>query len=122
MVNPPFAPLTCHKDGGHPLIRGYMTDNTKAFKEIIDYLNQKTGKKFRVANNGNRRLIAGRLAEGYTIEDFKTVIDKKVLKWKDNPRMRDYLRPETLFRPCHFDSYLNESEQYNNPEQEWTEK
>ena len=55
-------------------------------------------------------MIKARLDEGYTVDDFKTVIDKKVKAWKDDPKMSAYLRPETLFRPSHFESYLNEIE------------
>lgn len=78
--------------------------------EVISYLNEKTGKQFRVTNEASAKLIRGRLAEGYKVEDFKTVIDKKVRTWKDKSDMAQYLRPDTLFSKSHFDSYLNEVE------------
>ena len=34
---------------------------------------------------------------GYTADDMKSVIDKKVSEWKDSDKMRGYLRPRTLF-------------------------
>ena len=46
--------------------------------------------------------------EGHTVDDFKTVIDKKYAEWGQNPKMSKYLRPETLFSAEHFESYLNE--------------
>ena len=48
-----------------------------------------------------------RLKENYTLQQFKTVIDIKSLKWLNDPKMVDYLRPETLFG-SKFESYLNE--------------
>jgi len=81
---------------------------TPAVKEIIDYLNTKTGKHFRWQTEQTKKNVNARLKEGYTVDDFKTLIDNKVAEWKDDPKMRNYLRPETLFRPGHFESYLNQ--------------
>ena len=78
-------------------------------KQIIDYLNQKTGKRFRYENKESQRLIRGRLSDGYTLDDFKKVIDIKCSKWKGDAKMQDFLRPNTLFRPGNFESYLNEA-------------
>src|SRR5699024_7404758 len=47
------------------------------YKEIIEYLNEKTGKKISYRSNGNKKLIRARINEGYTVEDFKKVIDNK---------------------------------------------
>ena len=83
--------------------------------EIIDYLNSKLGTKYKANTKSTVSNITARLNEGHTVEDFKTVIDKKVKAWKDDPRMAQYLRPETLFRPGHFESYLNELEAEEKP-------
>ena len=45
--------------------------------------------------------------DGYTVDDFKTVIYKKAKQWKNDARMCQYLRPETLFG-SKFEGYLNE--------------
>jgi len=76
--------------------------------QIIDYLNERTGKKFSTTAENTVKLISGRLSEGRTLTDFKQVIDVKVAKWRGDPKMDDYLRPDTLFRPSNFESYLNE--------------
>lgn len=81
--------------------------NNPPYKEIIDYLNEKVGTKYLVEAAKNRRLIRARWNEGFDLDDFKTVIDKKVAQWKDDPKMQTYLRPETLFSGK-FDRYLNE--------------
>ncbi len=75
--------------------------------EVIDYLNSKLGTKYK-KGKATTSMIKARLDEGHTVDDFKTVIDKKIKAWADDPKMAQYLRPETLFRPSHFESYLNE--------------
>ena len=77
------------------------------YKEIIDYLNQKTGKNFKGTTTKTMSFIKARFGEGYVLDDFRSVIDKKTAKWKNDPKMCDYLRPETLFG-TKFESYLNE--------------
>ena len=78
-------------------------------KEIVDYLNQKTQSNFKAKTEETRKSIRARLKEGYTVEDFKRVIDAKSNDWADSERMREYLRPSTLFRPANFEAYLNEA-------------
>lgn len=78
-------------------------------KEILDYLNTKASKKFKHTTKSTLTLINARLKDGYTLEDFKTVIDKKVKAWEKDKKMSVFIRPETLFG-SKFDGYLNESE------------
>lgn len=82
------------------------------YKEIIDYLNEKTGRNYKHKAKINQRVIKARMNEGYTIEDFKTVIDKKTDGWNDDVKMKEFLRPETLFGPK-FDRYLNQETESN---------
>lgn len=77
------------------------------YQEIIDYLNQKTGKRFTLKPKDTIRHINARWTEGRTLEDFKTVIDNKCTSWLMDAEMGKYLRPETLFG-SKFESYLNE--------------
>ena len=76
------------------------------YEEIVQYLNQKTGKNFKHTSKVTQRHIRARLAEGFTISDFKQVIDKKCSDWLRDQKMKEYLRPETLFG-TKFESYLN---------------
>ena len=76
-------------------------------EEIVAYLNAKTGKHFKRDSAANVRFINSRLKEGYTVEDFKKVIDNKTAEWKGTEQDQ-YLRPETLFTASHFESYLNQ--------------
>lgn len=78
------------------------------YEEIINYLNEKSGKKFRPQSKPTQEAINGRFSEGFTIADFKHVIDVKSEQWRNDAQMNKYLCPETLFRPSHFEKYLNE--------------
>ena len=77
---------------------------------IIDYLNVKLGTRYRYSNKSNKAHINARLREGFTLEDFIKVIDKKYYSWNDDPKMQQYLRPETLFG-SKFESYLNQKKE-----------
>jgi len=83
-------------------------ENKEIIKEIIDYLNLKSGKKFKDNSKNTISIITARLKEKFTLDDFKKVIDIKSTKWKDDAKMNEYLSPETLFS-TKFESYLNET-------------
>lgn len=76
------------------------------YEEIVQYLNQKTNKNFKHTSKVTQRHIRARLAEGFTVSDFEQVIDKKCSDWLRDQKMKEYLRPETLFG-TKFESYLN---------------
>ncbi|MEE6656974.1 conserved phage C-terminal domain-containing protein [Pediococcus acidilactici] len=78
----------------------------ETFKEIISYLNEKAGTKYRASGSKTQRLIKARFNDGFNDEDFKKVIDIKVAEWSGTD-MAKYLRPETLFG-TKFESYLNQ--------------
>lgn len=77
------------------------------YKEIINYLNEKTGSSFHHTSEVTKKLIKTRYNEGFAIEDFKQVIDNKVADWKKDKKMSKFLRPQTLFSNK-FEAYLNE--------------
>lgn len=82
------------------------SSNNVPYKEIIDYLNLKANKKYKYTKTTISKINA-RCNEGFTLEDFKQVIDIKCNQWINDSKMKVYLRPETLFG-TKFESYLNE--------------
>lgn len=74
---------------------------------IIDYLNDMAGTHYRPQTNATVGLIKARMNEGFTVEDFKTVIGKKCYEWKNDSQYAKFLRPQTLFGNK-FESYLNQ--------------
>lgn len=97
------------KDSIDILCHASHDDIDKSHFEIIEYLNMKTGSKFKPTTKPYIQAIRSRLKEGYTVNDFKTVIDKKCHEWKGT-KLEKYLTPKTLFAPSHFDTYLNGNE------------
>ncbi|HEH0797365.1 TPA: conserved phage C-terminal domain-containing protein [Staphylococcus aureus] len=90
------------------------------YKEIIDYLNEKTGKKFSHKSKANQKLIQARFNEDNSKEDFFTVIDNMTAQWKGNPKMDEYLRPKTLFSG-NFDNYKNQTAKFNNESNQYVD-
>lgn len=84
-----------------------VTDtDIEKIKEIISYLNEVTGSRYKYNTDKTKKAVHARLAEGFTVDDFKTVIDKKFDDWKGT-EWEKYLRPETLFG-TKFEGYLNQ--------------
>ncbi|MCF7600838.1 MULTISPECIES: conserved phage C-terminal domain-containing protein [Staphylococcus] len=92
------------------------------YKEIIEYLNRYTGKKFNFRAKANQELIKARFNEGYSKEDFLKVIDNKVSEWINVDSMKDYLQPSTLFRKSNFDKYLNQTIKQKEDEENFLDK
>jgi len=88
--------------------RQYSAELKEVSEKILTYFNERCGSTY-TASKGNLEVISGRLAEGYTISDFKRVIDKKSQQWLGTDQQK-YLRPITLFAVKKFENYLNEPE------------
>ena len=91
-------------DNVHLENKGY--GEKKPFKEIVDYLNQKANTHFKPTSKTTQSKINARLNEGYSLDDFIAVIDKKCDEWL-NTEFEQYLCPETLFG-TKFEKYLNQ--------------
>ena len=76
-------------------------------ENIISYLNMIADTNFRMTNN-NLKLVKQLLRVGFTIDEIKKVIDFKTKEWINDSRMRQYIRPQTLFGEK-FEAYLNAS-------------
>lgn len=81
------------------------TDIKTDINNIVLFLNDKAGTNYRSSGAVTQKHIKARLNEGFTVDDFKTVIEKKCAEWLGTD-MEKYLRPETLFG-TKFESYLN---------------
>lgn len=79
----------------------------KYIVEIVDYLNLVCHTNYSYKTKNTIKHINARLNEGFTVDDFKMVIDKKANEWLDTS-MEQYLRPDTLFG-TKFESYLNQN-------------
>lgn len=77
------------------------------YSSIIDYINTVAKKSFKSSTKNTRELINGRINEGFTLEDFKKVIDNKTTEWLGT-EWEKYIRPSTLFSISKFEGYLNQ--------------
>ena len=89
-----------------PTSRGELT---YPYGAVVDYLNSKAGTRYKHSSEDTRKHIRARVNDGYTLDDFKAVIDRKVEEWKGT-EWEKFLRPSTLFG-SKFESYLNQKEE-----------
>lgn len=78
----------------------------EACEKIISHLNEKTDSNYRSSTKTTKSKINARLNEGYTLDDFIVVINKKTDEWKDT-EFEQNLNPDTLFGNK-FEKYLNQ--------------
>ena len=85
--------------------------------EVVEYLNEKVGLD---PKNGFRKSkstaahIRQRIAENYTVDDIKAVIEHKCVQWANEPKWCQYLRPQTLFGTGKFEAYLIAARKWQN--------
>lgn len=82
------------------------TELAKYEKDVISYLNEVAGTNYKVDKVDTFKLVKRLFDDDYSLEDVKTVIDKKFNEWKDTKYIQ-YMRPSTLFGKK-FDDYLNQ--------------
>lgn len=75
-------------------------------KGIVEYLNIKSNSHYKYSTDKTQTLIKTRIKDGFTLDDFKIVIDKKCEEWLGTD-FEKFLRPETLFSNK-FEGYLNQ--------------
>ena len=99
--------LTTNQQQSNNTTKKKEKDNNNIYSLVIDYLNRKASTNYRSTTKNTQSFINARVKEGYTVEDFKKVIDNKSKEWL-NTDFEKYLRPATLFG-TKFESYLNEA-------------
>jgi uncharacterized phage protein (TIGR02220 family) len=98
-----------HSEGSAIKESKVKESKVKEIKDIVGDLNQVLNSSYKPTSSKNRELIEARLAEGFTVEDFKVVHRKMAKAWGIDNKMRQFLRPITLYSNK-FESYLNRPE------------
>lgn len=75
-------------------------------KQVIDSLNSMTGSRYRASTKSHASHISARLNDGHSVDDMIAVIGFKCKEWLHDPKMAQYLRPETIFQAGKFNGYL----------------
>ncbi|MGB5964659.1 MAG: conserved phage C-terminal domain-containing protein [Sulfurimonadaceae bacterium] len=101
--------------GENTLSKHSIVSNT--LSSVIYHLNMKSGKRFKPSSTGTEKLITARVNDGYSVDDFKKVIDTKCGQWLGGD-MEKYLQPSTLFG-SKFENYLNETSNYTAKDGGW---
>lgn len=79
---------------------------------VLTHLNQVSGSRYQKSKTSLEN-IRGRLRDGYSVDDLKLVIDLKHEHWSGNDDQYQYMRPETLFGPKKFESYLQSASRWD---------
>lgn len=86
-------------------------EDKEIYIKVIQHLNEKAGTRYKPSSSKTKTCIHARLAEGFTLDDFYTVIDKKCTEWIGTD-WEKFLRPETLFG-TKFEGYLHSKGKVN---------
>lgn len=89
----------------HFLPEHHSTPEKIPYSQIIRVLNSTCGCDYKPSTISTRQHIKARWSEGWRMEDFEAVIVGMRSKWANDPKMCQYLRPQTLFG-TKFESYL----------------
>lgn len=75
---------------------------------VVRFLNEtvKPACNFRDTSKTTAAHIRQRIADGFTVQDICIIIEHKNSQWGCDPKMREYLRPATLFGTGKFEAYL----------------
>jgi uncharacterized phage protein (TIGR02220 family) len=88
--------------------KGKRREDEKTFCfQVLQYLNEKSNSSFVLAYPSTycKSILARQKETGCTLEDFFTVIDKKVKAWTGT-EFEQHLNPNTLFSQSKFITYL----------------
>lgn len=98
-------------------------DIVEQARQCLKYLNEKADRKYDVNNEKNIGLVKSRLSDGLSLDELKTMIDKKTDEWSHDEKWSQYLRPSTLFSPKNCAGYCaaaktsSKKVNYRNPTQ-----
>lgn len=79
---------------------------------VLSHLNLISGSRYQKSKTSLENIRA-RLREGYSVADLQLVIDLKHEHWHENDEQYQYMRPETLFGPKKFESYLQSATRWD---------
>ncbi|MGX8901934.1 conserved phage C-terminal domain-containing protein [Citrobacter werkmanii] len=79
---------------------------------VLTHLNLISGSRYQKSKTSLENIRA-RLREGYSVADLQLVIDLKHEHWHENDEQYQYMRPETLFGPKKFESYLQSATRWD---------
>ena len=112
---------TAGADAPDPADEKNLNGNQAAAEHVLAFLNTKVKRNFQGKTpNGkptaNAKFVIDRLKAGYTVDQIRGVIAFKCRQWVNDPKMSEYLTPETLFSKSNFEKYIGQIPRYNEGE------
>lgn len=86
-----------------------MTARPYAYR-CLDVFNRVTGQSWTELKPEIARWLS-RFEGVFSVDEVAVMIEFKRRQWKDNPKMKRYIRPKTLFSSDHFEEYIRESKE-----------
>ena len=116
----PVSPRTSHRTSHRtsqlePISPKAPLEDKKPELEILEFLNFRRNELFENLNlkcrdyrpvEQNLKPIRTILKAKYTVAEIKLVIEHLVVRWGNDPEMRDYLSPVSIFRKTKFETKL----------------
>lgn len=77
-----------------------------AINAVIDQMNAILNSKYKASTKSHAQNISARLDEGHSVDDLILVVKDRLSAWGNDPKMAQYLRPQTMFQAGKFNGYL----------------
>jgi len=88
------------------LVAEYTPDEHESAMNVLARLGKRNGIAYS-GSAGHVALIVARLREGVTEFELRAIVARQADLWSSDPKMREYLKPETLFGPKTIAKYLD---------------
>ena len=86
-----------------------LLDAVPAAESVLSRLAERTGIGYSARSKEHVKLIAMLIDDGHSEHDMRLVVWHRCVLWRDDDKMRQYLRPATLFARSNFANYLPEA-------------
>lgn len=75
-------------------------------KSVVGQMNAILNSKYKSSTKSHAQNISARLNDGHSVDDLILVVKDRLSVWGNDPKMAQYLRPQTIFQAGKFNGYL----------------
>lgn len=88
------------------------SDSSEDAFRVLEHLNRAAGLRYQKSKS-SLGPIRGRLSEDFSADELILTVDYTIAKWSEEPKMSEFVRPETIFRPGKFPGYLSSAQKWD---------
>ncbi|RAR75072.1 putative phage protein (TIGR02220 family) [Pantoea ananatis] len=88
------------------------SDSSEDALRVLEHLNRAAGLRYQKSKS-SLGPIRGRLSEDFSADELILTVDYTIAKWSEDPKMSEFVRPETIFRPGKFPGYLSSAQKWD---------